>query len=173
MKKLLAILALSMFLNQIALADAFLIQQPQMTQGQYLAGGLTSLFVGWGVGHAIQGRYAERGWIFTLGEAASFGMFFGGYGWAAANIISHTERSSRSNFDTRNSIPNMGGPASLMVAGGIAFTAIRIWEVIDAFAAPYSDSRPYYGAIEKPVASTKLAFVPWVAPNSAGFLMQF
>ena len=36
----------------------------------YVSGGLTAI-VGFGLGHAILGRYKEKGWIFTLSEAGS------------------------------------------------------------------------------------------------------
>jgi len=39
-----------------------------VSTGQYITGGLVGSFLGFGIGHAIQGRYLEKGYIFTLGE---------------------------------------------------------------------------------------------------------
>ena len=37
-----------------------------ISTGRYIGGGLASMIFGFGTGHAIQGRYSERGWIFTV-----------------------------------------------------------------------------------------------------------
>ena len=39
-----------------------------ITNGQYIGGGFASILLGFGIGHAIQGRYLEKGWIFSVSE---------------------------------------------------------------------------------------------------------
>src|SRR5215211_7901978 len=46
-----------------------LLDKGYITPGKYVGGGITATALGWGIGHAIQGRWLDRGWIFTLGEA--------------------------------------------------------------------------------------------------------
>ena len=38
-------------------------------QGRYIGGGVASLFLGFGIGHAIQGRWKEKGWIHTTTQS--------------------------------------------------------------------------------------------------------
>ena len=43
-----------------------------ITQSRYIVGGVVGTLFGFGIGHAIQGRWLERGWIFTAASAAPF-----------------------------------------------------------------------------------------------------
>lgn len=45
---------------------------------KYIMGGLAAVAPGFGAGHAVQGRYFERGWIFTVSELTAL------YGWLQA-----------------------------------------------------------------------------------------
>lgn len=47
-----------------------LLQKGEMSTSRYVTGGIVGT-LGFGLGHAVQGRYLERGWIFTLGQTAS------------------------------------------------------------------------------------------------------
>lgn len=47
------------------------IEPINISRGQYIAGGVLGTIPGFGIGHAIQGRYTEKGWIFTLSQLAS------------------------------------------------------------------------------------------------------
>ena len=38
----------------------------EISTGRYVGGGIASLFLGLGIGHAIQGRYADWGWVHTV-----------------------------------------------------------------------------------------------------------
>jgi hypothetical protein len=170
-KKLLVLLAISLGLNATASAEAYVTQGPQLSQGRYIAGGLTTLLVGYGVGHAVQGRWAEKGWIFTVGEVASTGLIVGGYGWMASNIYSAgTRTSTGAVYSTQ---PNLGGPAGLMVAGSVVLAGFRIWEIIDSFSAPTFDEYQRHASIEKRAPSTELAFLPLISTESLGFVMTF
>ena len=40
-----------------------------ISQGRYIGGGVASIFLGFGIGHAIQGRWKERGWIHTTTQS--------------------------------------------------------------------------------------------------------
>ena len=100
-------------------------------QDQYFAGGAASFVLGFGIGHAIQGRWKERGWIFTATEIALV---------LAVNYFSNRERTKSlvwitlpnafTNFSisASNDIPTL---LSLLALGGI-----YIWEKIDIFLLP-------------------------------------
>lgn len=95
--------------------------------GAQFGGGVVAIWVGFGLGQALQGRWHDTGWIFTLGESAAIVGIIGG----AVN-----------GFDCGNnnnqSCPNNNGSVTLLVASALAFGGLRLWEIVDAFAGPSS-----------------------------------
>lgn len=62
MKKIILVLvAMLMVQDAIALPD-------HVSRDGYLFGGLAGSIAGFGIGHAVQGRYAKIGWVFSVGE---------------------------------------------------------------------------------------------------------
>jgi hypothetical protein len=116
---------------QLSADDAALLQQGEISDGAHIGGAVASLFFGFGIGQAVQGRYSETGWIFTLGEAASFGLLI--YGIVEAfggTCLSRDEFGFCTNRETNSS----GG---VMIAGGlIGLLVFRVWEIVDAFGGP-------------------------------------
>src|SRR5512140_558304 len=55
-----------------------LLADGEISGGRYLGGGMAAVFFGFGVGHAVQGRWLDQGWIFTFGEPAAFGVMMAG-----------------------------------------------------------------------------------------------
>lgn len=53
-------------------------QQKTISNTTYIVGGIASL-AGFGIGHAIQGRYLENGWIFTLLDVGTIVGFVSSY----------------------------------------------------------------------------------------------
>jgi MFS family permease len=117
---------------QLSADDHALLQQGEISDSQHIGGALTSLFFGFGIGQAVQGRYSETGWIFTLGEAASIGLLI--YGLAES-------------FDDCFGIDDTGcnngsNNAGAMIATGlIGLIVFRVWEVVDAFGGPPKHNR--------------------------------
>src|SRR5687767_6234918 len=56
---------------QLTLDEQYLLETGFISDGQWLGGAVANWFVGFGVGQAIQGRWSDRGWIFTVGEGVS------------------------------------------------------------------------------------------------------
>jgi hypothetical protein len=108
-----------------------LLMDGEITAGQHFGGGLAALFLGFGSGQAIQGRWSDTGWIFTLGEAASFAVLIGGLVRTIDDCSLDSEDSCDDNSD---------GPP-LIIAGVIGFTVFRIWEIVDAFSGPNDHNR--------------------------------
>ena len=44
------------------------VEETGMSHSQYVTGGVLGSIFGLGIGHAVQGRYSERGWIFTTSD---------------------------------------------------------------------------------------------------------
>lgn len=78
-------------------------------------------FVGLGIGHAVQGRYGGRGWIFTVGELGAAGAAVGGMAACAESPDRCT--------------------SGIALGGAIAFVALRALEVADTCATPVRHNR--------------------------------
>lgn len=100
---------------QLTPEEAKLLARGEISSGTHVAGGLAAFFLGLGVGHGIQGRWDETGWIFTVGELASI----------AAIIVGIGE----------------GEDSALVVGGAVGLVVFRVWEVVDAFAGPARHNR--------------------------------
>src|SRR5687767_14647149 len=48
--------------------DHDLLMRGEISDGEHAAGAIASIFIGFGSGQAIQGRWSDKGWIFTLGD---------------------------------------------------------------------------------------------------------
>ncbi len=109
----------------------------QISETKYLAGGIASIFVGlgaglgishaiqmpfrsfgligsFGLGHAVQGRYLEKGWIFTLTSILSIAVSFSGPLIAKA----------------------LNRPYVFLTLLRVLMLAPRVWEIIDAWVLP-------------------------------------
>ena len=93
-----------------------------LSQARYLGGGIAAAIVGFGVGHAVQGRYKDKGWIFTAAEVVALGGYFTSVVLLAKDVV-----------ETKTINAGKGG---LAVAFLVAFGAVKIWETIDAFILP-------------------------------------
>lgn len=125
------------------------LHRGEISDGQHIAGGALALFFGFGVGQAVQGRWSDTGWVFTLGETASIAAVIAGAVAIADDCLDIDE-----NCDDANDSAGTG----LLVAGIIGISVFRIWEIVDAFAGPSSHNarvrelrmrvgapQPYYG----------------------------
>lgn len=97
-----------------------LLARGEMSGERHVLGIVVSVMPGLGLGHVIQGRWKEQGWIFTLGEFVAFGLI------AVA--------ASESDLDT-----SIVGAAA--VVGWGSFLGLRVWEVVDAASAPRRHNR--------------------------------
>jgi hypothetical protein len=107
-----------------------LLLDGEIPDGAQVGGGLAAIFIGFGVGQAVQGRWGERGWIFTLGETATVAMMIAG----AVRIGDDCIDSTGCKDDDTNG-------TALLVGGLLGYTAFRIWGVVDAFAGPSEHNR--------------------------------
>ncbi|MDE0092418.1 MAG: hypothetical protein OXN83_03930 [Oligoflexia bacterium] len=109
-------------------------------QDQYFAGGAASFVLGFGIGHAIQGRWKERGWIFTAAEIAlvlAVTYFFDQAmkknsflrdATPSVFLVPSSDVLSNQVITTHTDIPSL---LSLL-----AFAGISVWEKIDIFLLP-------------------------------------
>jgi hypothetical protein len=84
----------------------------------YVLGGILGILPGFGIGHAVQGRYFDGGWAFTFTEAIGASLLVaGGIVFATA-----TPNTSQRNLGT-----------GLMVGGAIFYGGFKIWEILDVW----------------------------------------
>lgn len=115
---------------QLSADDAAILQQGEISDGAHIGGGVAALFFGFGIGQAVQGRYSETGWIFTLGESASVALLIYGVVQAFGDCTATDEFG----FCTSRESNSTGGVA---IAGGlIGLLVFRVWEIVDAFSGP-------------------------------------
>jgi hypothetical protein len=140
---------------QLTQEDQELLARGEISDGEHIGGGVLAIFVGFGAGQAVQGRWGDTGWIFTLGEAATFGAMM--YG-----LTKDLTDCFETNCDSSNH-------TGLIVAGALGFTVLRLWETIDAFAGPASHNRRVRDLrMRLGGAPQYYGLRPYVAPPRAG-----
>jgi hypothetical protein len=147
--------------------ERHLLEQGEITDGRHVGGGVAAFVFGFGVGQAVQGRWTDTGYIFTLGEGASMVAVVYGLGRALSCV------------DTDTSCNNDGG--AWMLGGLLAYTALHVWEVVDAFVVPPRHNqrvRELRTRLGYPPAGVYYGLKPFVAPKNgdgavAGFELRF
>lgn len=131
----------------------------EISTASYVIGGILGTYpIGLGVGHAIQGRFKDQGWIFLTGELVSLAAVIGG--------VSCTRPSAPSGYSyTECSLNTLG---TLGIAGFIGF---RIWEIVDVWAAPPEINRRYRD-LKSRVAAYEISPALFATRDGAGFGME-
>ena len=94
-----------------------------ISQGRYIGGGVASMFLGFGIGHAVQGRWLEGGWVHTALQSGTLVVFMGVL-WFTGLQLHFGEVDSRSITAT--------------VGLGLVLSGLKIWELIDVWMLPDS-----------------------------------
>ncbi len=111
----------------VCLSVSVAAEKTEVSSGQYYAGGAVGSILGWGIGHAIQGRYKEIGWVFTVGEGAAAAASISGAAWMASSLPTGLKWR-----DAKSSDFSKGGLA-LACVGAVAMVGFRIWEIVDVW----------------------------------------
>lgn len=156
-----------------ALASQSVVDRGEISDSQWIGGGLSSSVIGLGTGQAVQGRWAERGWMFALGEAATGATVVVG---VLAGLA----------CDEEDAACGSGKTAAIRVAvfGGLAgYVGFRVWDAIDAFVVPPRQNARVRALRAKLGLPTRpgIALAPFVAPVHAvrgdtavtGFQLRF
>lgn len=118
--------------TQLTPEEHELLLDGEISDGERIGGGVAELFVGFGVGQAIQGRWGDTGWIFTLGETASFVAMMAG----ALRVADDCTDNLGASTDCDHS-----DGAPMLVVGLVGFAVFRVWGVVDAFTGPTAHNR--------------------------------
>lgn len=113
--------------------EARLLERGEINKARYVIGGILASSYGFGIGHTVQGRWLEKGWVFTTGEVSSLALMLYGF-W-------DLDRSSwcrTSEFGTECGDRSRG---RALILGGLAtFLGFHIWEAVDAWATPMAQA---------------------------------
>lgn len=137
----------------VTVEDREILQAGPIDADAY-AGGIAASLLGFGLGQAVQGRWRDTGWIFTVGEAASFGVLaFGLQGRGCTQS------------------PCVTGPAHEDLALGAiaAILAFHVWELGDAIIAPGLRNQRFRRAMNR-YGTPTYTLAPFLAPRGDGAL---
>ena len=140
--------------------EADLLERGEVGDAAWIGGGLAAMLIGFGVGQAIQGRWGEQGWVFTLGEPVAVTVMTVG---AVEVFTDCTDRCTQTN--------DRG--AWMLVGGLLGFIGLRAWETLDAFVTPPADNvrlRELRQRLGLPPTQAAYRLAPYLAParGSAG-----
>lgn len=143
--------------------DRKALDRGRISEGEHIGGGVVGTFLGFGIGHAVQGRFSDDGVTFLVGELASMGGLFLG----AADCVGPSGRCARG--------------LALVSISALAFVGFRIWEIVDVWAEPPRLNRQYQrvkdklGRQGKATSPEVSLFVAPVSHRSgiAGFQLRF
>ena len=107
-----------------------LLQEGEITEARLGSSVAANLFVGFGLGQAIQGRWGETGWIFTFGMGFSTVLLYSG--------LSDQIDCGSANACQRDQIRRDRG---LIYGGGIALAAFYVAGIVEAYVGAHIHNR--------------------------------
>lgn len=137
----------------LTLEERDLLDQGEISDGARTGGAALNAWLGLGLGQAIQGRYGETGWIFTVGELGT-----------AAGVVFGTLHAYRC-FKYEPECRDLRG-VYWATLGGLGFMLFRIWSISDALSGPRRHNLRVRELRARIGYSTQLA--PYVAPHGGG-----
>jgi hypothetical protein len=115
----------------------------ELSEGRALAGSLLSVWPGFGIGHAVQGRWRSSGWRFSAAQGVSYPIgLYGIVNWvgcASSDAVSSPSGDS----------PSCGRYMVPFVVGGTLFSIAYVWGIVDAIGGAEQHRRDYRRARQK------------------------
>lgn len=133
-----------------------LLAEGEMPIVQHAGGGALAFFVGFGLGQAVQGRWSDTGWMFTLGDAAAYTAIIAGAREFEPCVFSD----SGSCNNTRAGL--------LIVGGAISLLGLHIWQTVDAFVVPGNRNQRVRALRQRLGLPAQQPYSSFVAPSRDG-----
>ncbi len=139
---------------QVSGDDRDIIEKGDIGPGRVIGGTIAASIIGFGVGQGIQGRYGERGWMFTVADSvSSMGMFTG-----LLAIAGGCSESSHCHV-----------AYGLALGGAAVYLGSRVLQIIDAAVAPQAHNERYRAALARnPGYVHEAKVVPYLVPADRG-----
>ncbi len=150
-----------------------ILQKGEITKGRYITSGIVGTAAGFGIGHGIQGRYGELGWVFTVAETASVILLLRGLSKCVDDGI-YDSNTDDDIWYARNG--NEGCDSGLMSLGLVGFLGFHIWEIIDVWTHPPAHNRRYRSIKNRsssPAEKTNFFILPTDKGATAGLAFTF
>lgn len=149
-----------------------------VSQTSWLVGGILGTWMGFGLGHAAQGRYGDGGLIFTGGELLLITVGMVGLTQSLSN---DTSCSPQFQGQCQAGGDNQGFWTATMIVGFVGYTVMRVWEAVDVWTGP-SRWNEYYRQLRRelgqsparaPAPSLSLSLLPMPGGASFGAALRF
>ena len=142
---------------QLTVDEQWLLQRGFISDGETFGGGAVALFFGMGLGQVIQGRWAQKGYIFTFGDLASGALMT----WGFVGLLGDCFEGCSEQRENRY--------ATMLVVGLVAGGIFRIWEISTTCSPDWAST------IELMDLRARIGMLPidtwlslYVAPNRSG-----
>jgi len=107
----------------------------EISTTRYVIGGVLGTYpLGLGLGHAVQGRWSDQGWIFTAGELGSLAVLVTG-------ISGCIDKEINNGLNGKDDCT--GFNEAMIITGMLGFVGFRIWEIVDVWAGVPQQNRKY------------------------------
>lgn len=129
-----------------------LLAEGEISLGQHAGGVVANWLLGFGIGQAIQGRWSDTGWMFTLGEAAGITLIVAG----AVRLDSQED--------------GIDDAGALFVVGLISYVGFHIGSIVEAATGPAGHNRKVRALKQRvglPMHASQRV-LPYVAPAQGG-----
>ena len=144
----------------------------EVSKTNYYAGGVLGVLPGFGIGHAVQGRWMEKGWIFTAGEIVSAtGLVYFALGFidglpSAKEIVDHYSDDPNSGSSISTGTFIKGAVALVFLTLFLGFKAV---ETVDA----WSFSHHHYKVAEESSYQLKPSYYSYNGADAVGLSLNF
>lgn len=166
---------------QLTAEEWDMIDEGEIGGGRHVAGVMLALSPGFGLGQAVQGRWSERGWIFTFGEAAGIALMVYGANQEKPLCDYNTPA-----LEARGVLAGSSGRATqdscgfgvrddarwMIYAGLGTYVALHIWEIVDSIAGPVEHNRQVRALRRRAgQQSGEVVVAPFLVPSHEGGAM--
>ncbi len=117
----------------------------------YVLGGLIGTYPGFGIGHALQGRWSSKGWIFTVGEFVTGVILV----MSAADCL----------VDTVSGNPDCESRFYL-TASAAGLIGLKVWEIFDVWYGGHQQRKKYKSLKDKIQSKNFITkYKPFIKPQ--------
>ena len=144
----------------------------EISKTNYYVGGVLGVLPGFGIGHAVQGRWMEKGWIFTAGEVVSvaglvyFALEFIDGLPSSKEILDRYSEDSSAGFSISTGTKVKGAVALAFLTLFLGFKAV---ETVDA----WSFSHHHYKVAEGNSYQLRPSYYSYNGEEALGLSLNF
>ncbi len=132
----------------LTLEERSLLADGEISSGQIVFGVALNGWIGLGLGQAVQGRWSDTGWIFTVGEPLTLTI-------GLASLLRCESKGCNDNQET------------LVLGAFLGYLGLRAWSVIDAITGPMAHNRKVRD-LRMRVGMPTYSLSPYLAPTPHG-----